>query len=415
MSGWCKSGMRSIGAALALSTLVLGTTSAAAKRPPLLALVWKGSVVSLTRVDSMSLRPVGAPSLRIGYAFPVARSPRGLTLAFDTDRGAVLSFVDVRTLRLRGSVTLGDGWISAAAWPSSRRLVAVVGSEGQSRVFTIDPATRRRVSVHTLPLHDELLASATAGNRVVFLLGESQSIAPVSLGVAGVDGAVHSVVLSQITGGTAPPADYASGVARTAWPALAVDPGGSRAAVVGAGGLIAEVDLNTLAVSYHPGVARVPARAAKALEGWQRSALWLPSGTLAVTGMDYQATVKDGKEEMSGTPAGVTLVDTADWSSRVVDEGASYVDRVGNSLIAFGGAYSSGPVSPPGIGLRGYASDGALRFQLFGTEQIGDVQRAGGLAYVAGCNDRCFRIVDPTSGAMVGSAETAETTQLVGL
>jgi hypothetical protein len=31
------------------------------------------------------------------------------------------------------------------------------------------------------------------------------------------------------------------------------------------------------------------------------------------------------------------------------------------------------------------------------------------------CNDRCFRIVDPASGTIVGRPQTALTTQLVGL
>jgi hypothetical protein len=413
--------MKRFAAVAALSAVLLATGPAAAKNPPLLATVWKGSVVSLTRVDPMTLRPAGGPSLPIGGgAYLVARSPRGVTLAFDTDRGAVLSFVDERTLRLRGSIKLGDGWIGAAAWPSARRLVTVVGSESIVRVVVLDPAARRKLSDHSLPYRD-LLASAASRDRVVFLLGETSTIAPVRLTVAGVDGVVRTVLLSQILGGNESPADGSTGVAKLAQPGLAVDPAGGRAAVVDGRGLVAEVDLNTLAVTYHPRAARLPARVGKAFEGWQRSVLWLPSGTLAVTGMDYRATVKEGAgctpacEEMSGTPAGITLVDTRDWSSSVVGEGASFIARAGNALVAFGGAYVSGLSTPAGIGLRGYGADGTLRFQLFGTEQIGDVQWAGGLVYVAGCNDRCFRIVDPALGKLVGKTETVQTTQLVGL
>jgi hypothetical protein len=136
--------------------------------------------------------------------------------------------------------------------------------------------------------------------------------------------------------------------------------------------------------------------------------------------MDYRATVKEGSDcapacpEMSGTPAGVTLIDTRDWTSTVVDDGASFLARAGNVLLAFGGAYVSGPSRLAGIGLRGYEADGTLRFQRFGSEQIGDVQMANGLVYVAGCNDRCFRILDPVSGALVAKTETLLTTRLVG-
>ena len=57
----------------------------------------------------------------------------------------MISFVDAATLRPRGSVKVGEGWVGAAAWPSPRRLVAVVGSEGYSRVVTVDPSTRKQL------------------------------------------------------------------------------------------------------------------------------------------------------------------------------------------------------------------------------------------------------------------------------
>jgi hypothetical protein len=399
--------------ALVATALVLGVGSAAAKRSPVLATVWKGSVVSLTRVDPMSLRPVGGRSLPIGGgAYLVARSPRGATLAFDTDRGAVLSFVDSETLRLRGSTTLGEGWTSAAAWPSAGRVVAVLGSEGGVRLVVVDPAAHRQLLVRRLPLRDDLLASAATANRVVFLLSESPDIASVRLAVAGADGAIRSVLLAQIRGGTQSPTE-GDGVVKTAWPALAVDPSGRRAAVVAAAGLVAEVDLETLAVTYHPRGVRVPARAAKALQGWERYAVWLPSGALAVTGMDYDATVQDGTKEMTGTPAGLTFVDTRDWSSTVVDQGASFLARAGSLLVVYGGALTPGPSSGAGIGLRGYGPDGTLRFELFGAEQIGEVQVAGTLVYVSSCNDRCFRIVDATTGELAGTASTSDAVRLV--
>jgi hypothetical protein len=402
-------------AGLAAIVLVVSAASASAKRGPVLAFVWNGSVVSLMRVDPMSLRSTGGPTRAIGTgAFLVARSPRGATLAFDTDRGAILSLVDSADLEARGRVDLGEGWIASAAWTSPTRLVAVVGSEVRTRIVTVDPATHRKLTDRALPLRETLLGSSAAEGRVVFLVGRSDSIGPVRLGVAGADGRVRTVVLARITGGTEVPADHATGVIKGAWPGLAAAPDGRRAAVVGAGGLVAEVDLDSLAVSYHTRTVRTPARAHKALAGWQRSALWLPTGVVAITGRDYSASVANGTEEMSGTPAGVTLVDSRDWTSKGVDEGASLITRIGSTLVAFGGAYASGPNAGTGIGVRGYSPDGALLFQLFGTDQILDVQAAGGLVYVTGCDSRCFRIVDPASGAMVGTAQTLRPTQLVG-
>jgi hypothetical protein len=398
-------------AAAAVAALVLGVAAAEAKRAPVLAMVWKGNVVSLTRVDPMSLQPVGGPSPAIGGgAYRVARSPRGVTLAFDTDRGAVLSFVDAGSLRVRGSVRLGDGWIAAAAWPTARRLVAVIGSEGYPKVVTVDPVTRRVLSERLLPFRGGLLGAAAIPGGVAFLLAEADEIAPVQVGVAGGDGVLRTVVLDRILGGTRLPSDFSTAAVGMARPGLAVEPSGARAAVVGADGLVAEVDLVTLGVAYHPRALRAPARAGKTLEGWQRSAVWLSSGLLAVTGMEYRSGLRDGVDETTGTPAGVTLVDTADWTSRTVADGASLVARAGSGLVAFGGPL--GP-SAAGIGLLGYGPDGTQRFHLFGSEPIGDARVAGGLVYVAGCNDRCFRIVDPANGEVLATPTTERATELL--
>ena len=129
--------------------------------------------------------------------------------------------------------------------------------------------------------------------------------------------------------------------------------------------------------------------------------------------MDFGAAVKDGVEEVTETPAGVTYVDTGDWRSRVVDSGASYLARAGSTVLAYGSATRQG-LALPGIGLRGYGADGSARFQLFGNESIGDVQMAGALAYVTGCGGRCFRIVDASTGALVASLSTPGDTRLVG-
>jgi hypothetical protein len=219
---------------------------------------------------------------------------------------------------------------------------------------------------------------------------------------------VRTVLVDRIAGGTELPADPSTQPVSYASPALAVDPSGAHAVVIGAGGLVAEVDLRSLVVTYHPSPTRTLARTAKALQGWQRSAIWLPSGRVAVSGADYSATVANGTEHMTETPAGLTLVDTRNWTLTAVDPGVSLLARSGDTLVAFGGGSA-------GIGIRGYSPAGALRFQLFGTEQIGEAQGVGGLVYAVGCGNRCFRIVDPVSGALGGTAETPLPTQLVGL
>jgi len=93
--------MRRICAGVAVAALALTAASASAKLGPILALVWKGSGASLTRVDATTLQPVGGAALRIDTTSLVGRSPRGATLAFGTGGGG-LAFVDARSLRLRG-------------------------------------------------------------------------------------------------------------------------------------------------------------------------------------------------------------------------------------------------------------------------------------------------------------------------
>ena len=67
-------------------------------------------------------------------------------------------------------------------------------------------------------------------------------------------------------------------------PGLAVDPVAGRAYVAGQAGLVAEVDLQTAAVSYRDG--RRPAAATKIVSGRHRQAVALGDGRLAVTGVD---------------------------------------------------------------------------------------------------------------------------------
>jgi hypothetical protein len=171
---------------------------------------------------------------------------------------------------------------------------------------------------------------------------------------------VRSVGLPDILSGNEP----AGSVTRTWDPGLAVDRSGDRAFVVQADAPVAEVDLATFEVRSHalePG-------AADAVQGPTRHALWLGRGMLAITGSDAR--------RRGETPAGLTLVDTRTWESRMVHARTSDAAFASGTLLAY--SFTSS-----GSGLTGYSVRGRRRFHLYGRDRIAGVQALGRRALVA--------------------------------
>ena len=125
-------------------------------------------------------------------------------------------------------------------------------------------------------------------------------------------------------------------------------PAGNRAYVIGAGEPFAEVDLAAMTVAYH-GAGAGSRSLAKAVNGPERTATWLGNGLIAVTGSDAHSVVgaKDGQsfEHVWWTPAGLTLVDTKDWSSRLIDPNATSVEVANGLLLATGPGIAPGAAS----------------------------------------------------------------------
>jgi hypothetical protein len=110
---------------------------------------------------------------------------------------------------------------------------------------------------------------------------------------------------------------------------------------VGGDYTVAEVDLRTLAVTYHGGSSRW---LAKQLPGPVRNARWLGNGLLAVAGSN--GTALDG----------LRIVDTRDWSMRIVDNDSFYLALGTDVLI--GSSYWI----PPELSV--YGLDGSLRYHV---------------------------------------------------
>jgi hypothetical protein len=168
--------------------------------------------------------------------------------------------------------------------------------------------------------------------------------------------------------------------------------------------LAAEVDLTSLAVSYHTFersssfLSRLwswlePAAEAKQVSGYYRSARWLSGDLVAVSGIDL--------EQSHTQPAGLILIDTRQWKARTLDRGAMGFSTADDLLLATGRSWDAAARKVTGIGLAAYDLDGEKRFTLFDGEDAWMAQMYGGRAYV-GLGQKPLRIVDLSSGRIIG-------------
>lgn len=152
---------------------------------------------------------------------------------------------------------------------------------------------------------------------------------------------------------------------------------------------IAEVDLGTLAVSYHGGTRTIT----KLLDGPFRSATWLPNGTIAVTGYDGHVGRDSGETE---TPAGLTIVDPATWTSRAVDADATSVALIDDMLVSYSWFADTG--------LSLYGLDGTPRGRALSGWTVQYLQTGGGTAFATASdgNGEQLAVVDLASGRVLG-------------
>jgi hypothetical protein len=211
------------------------------------------------------------------------------------------------------------------------------------------------------------------------LYGDANSFAPSQLLVADANGNVRSVSVGGVLAGQVVEQqnvnDYLVRVVR---PGLAVDPEG-RAFLVPASGAVAEVDLATLAVSYHdlahPSLLRrfldwlTPAAEAKAVDGEEREAAWVGDGKIVVSGSDYSI-VRDamGVPSTVATPAGTMLIDTHSWRAQMLADGSSGFAMATGLVITEGGTWNEGDQKSHGPGLEAFTLDGRKLWQLHAGE-----------------------------------------------
>jgi hypothetical protein len=295
---------------------------------------------------------------------------------------------------LPGTIGKRLGWTSEPiAWPTGRRLFALEWNDGygslRHTLAVVDPVARkvlRRLDVTGYTTWARTPTGVVALGR----LGES--IGPASLLVADRDGGTRTVILERISaGGEQSGTDGEEPSFRMASPGLAVDPVAGRAYVAGQAGLVAEVDIETAAVSYREG--RRPAALAKVVSGWHRQAVALGDGRLAVTGSDYDRLRRD--------PSGLELVDLRSGTMRRLEARATTA-LVASGRLLVAGEWSRGEGDWAGMGVAAYTLEGDKLWHALEGVPVSWVQTAGGYAYVVGPESypQTVRVIDLADGSV---------------
>jgi len=408
--------------ALAARAGLDATRESGSPAPPavLLGVTSDGGARWLVRVGPVSLRPLPGRRMRLGRPLEAwALSPGGSRLAAVSDRASVLHVIDVERMRTLGRLrTRARGSPAAIVWPRPDRLWVVLArpgccAVGSTTVVAVDPIAEQVVARRRLA--GGLVRVAGSPDGPVLLLAPPAMIGPARLVTVDAAGAVEQMPLDGVSAG-AMPTEGVPSVERVRAPALAVDSGRRRAYVVSSRPYAVEIDLQSGRVRDHRLVARVslldrlrellePSAAASAQVGVVRRAAWIGEGRIGISGYDADVVWRaQGDVEAARRPAGLHVIDTRDWSVRMLDERAS------SFVAAAGLLLSSGP---GGHGLTAYSPERGDAFHVLGDRRVEVVAAAGSLAYVRTPPHPALQVVDVTRGRVVGTSEPGHAALLV--
>jgi hypothetical protein len=397
-------------------TVALDKPTGAPSEPLLGMLALPNTGVILARLDPRSLKPVSR-RLEVGeYHDAWSLSPDRSQLALGmSSGGSVISpsrrlrarigvmIVDLEAMKVVQEVETGIA-AEALGWLTPRLLVAGLleplvsgaGAPSQGGTVVVDPLTGK--ILRRWPRLSFPQASARTRDSFVMLLpglppDTAEGTAAPRLAVVDARGRLWSVALERIQ------LALRDGVQ---WDGagLAVDAGQARAYVFAADAPVAEIDLRTMRVSYHrlEALFRRPGELGDAevqsdgkLSWRSRRTLWLGDGHVLVFGQDGFAAA--GVQDFQAIAAGAILVDTATWSSCVLDTSAGGTAFVAERVLVYGRG------DPARRGLRAYTVEGREAFHLFDGEQVWDIQVAAQLAYVS--TRSAVHVVDVKSGKVV--------------
>jgi hypothetical protein len=407
VGGSRKASTRSTKVVVPSTVVVPPAPSPRAVGGPLVGVVSSSELATeLARLDPRTLRPLPGSRLELEGTWPMLAVAADRSTAVLGSETGELIVVDLVHLRRLGVVRTDVAGVSVFGWswvgPSRLLLIGTV-QESATEVLAVDVSTRRVVRRQRL---DGLVQGYTRlPNGLALLVSPANQIGRARLVVSDADAALRTVTLAEINAGFKQLDDPDGSGPRIeqAVPGIAADPAGRRVWVVPGVGPLAEVDLASLAVTYHrlgqsasalQRLARwwAPPAEAKIISGPVRSALWLGDGQLAVTGSDGSA-----KGHHVEIPSGLELIDTATWTKRRVDQHSSGAVLAAGRLLAFGTAFGTGHNGAnQGYGLTMYGPGDRQPVHRFGAQQVSWIQVFGGLAYV--------QLMDANLGDMEGYA-----------
>ena len=373
-----------------VSVLLAGAAAPpAAAEGPLLRLIDGRESDRIVRVNPRTLDPISRPIETFRRGWSRDFSPDGRFLAYAASaRPARIHLIDVVHWRSVGVLRSGD--IGTLTWARDDRLIEAGGTE--IRVLAVPGG--RLVARHRL---DRFWVDIEAiPNGVALLTQPRRNLAPAGLLLADGDGGLRRIRLDQIESG---------GSRRVSLrPALAVDASGGRAYVVAPRApLVAEIDLTSGAVSYHP----LGASAAKGdEEAWWRDAQWTAGGQIAITGDHMPRPQRNGRPAAGPIPYGLRLVDPRDWSIRTVHRRTNVLDTAGDRLLANGTTWNAGWRKATSTGLVAFDLSGRPAFDRFAGKDIAVLGDHGPYAYVWVRPDRMLHVLDLRTGRTVNTIPT---------
>jgi hypothetical protein len=366
----------------ALLALVAGSSAPAKPFHLVLGIIDQGGA-RLVYLDAETLGVTDGPSVALGKwggSWAISQDRSQFVYA-DQSR---LRFFDAFRFTPEADVRLSGGgpvvWLDALT-------VAIVRRTGANAVEVVKVDWLSRVHSRKR-LAGVVLAARTLPNTLVVLLGRENKIAPVRLLVVEPQ-RTRVVQLGGIWGGTVvqrrnPP------VVAMRRPALALDEAKATAYVADPAGTVVELPLSTLAAT-----SRTPRGGfAKFVYGSERQALLLGDGLLAITGSE--------RSQSGMRPAGLELVDTRAWSSRLVEPRASAAWSSTDWLLVTGTSWDAKTEKGTAMGLVVLDPTGQTRFRLFEGLGVWVNALVGSRAYVGVQGEREAVVVDLVTGQVTG-------------
>lgn len=385
--------MRILAILAGTAAIALTAVAAAAPAPTgsLLAIT-TGDSPALVHVDAATLRtlpgPTAALPAKAGGGF---LSPDRSIYVFGSNGEPTLTFFDVKRMQSTGKLAAGRaGSVYPIAWPEQNRLF-VEGwgcCPARTDVLVVDPM--KRTVIARVPLVGGALATAATATGIAVLLEPEKGIKAVRVAKIGRDGEARSVAVSRIKAGTKWRGKRYDRTAAIRQPGFAVDRAGQAAYIVDPSGLVAQINLTTLDVSYHSTATRRLARATKQINGPMLFARWVGEGRIAVSGTNAKLRKTPSGWRQTWASAGVALLDTRTWTSHMLDAAARSFTASNDAVLVAGNS-----------ALTAYELDGTVRYKT--------TVPAGG-AYVSVFGDYAYAwtaekvtILDVRSGAAVAT------------